>query len=265
MNKNSLFFINFLAAYISSFLLIKFIIFYTINAVSVFFDIETTHRNFDIICTTNGYSDKWNHLSVLTIYSTEIITLLVLTSLFRFSYHEINKRRNFAANVFFNIAYITSINLLFAAIVAGIFTKSAFFHFINWLYFPEWLGYVLAGVAIIANFIFGYYSIPRFIYLASSKRIAYKTSLQKQFLQIAFPGVIVVFILYLIALHFYDVRIYDLWVYFVFIVFSLPGFIRKKVAINPDELELSKVYVSRNLIILASIFTLIYVMLKFIY
>ena len=125
--------LNSLSMFIISYLFLKIMLILVKMVLAYAQGIETTMNNFTLWGISAANSGVWNFRSVLSFYSSELITILIFMVASFVTYKKHVGEKGFIKFFSFWI-FVTSVLIFNGLLTSGIITKSNVFHFFDWLY-----------------------------------------------------------------------------------------------------------------------------------
>lgn len=227
LNRKHTLFLNILASFLIAYLTIKLIVYLVFSGIGSYFEIETVLKNFNPYSPTIGESNNWTQVSVLSLYSLFVAVPLLL-GFISYVIFIIIRYRISGYKILPAMFYYTAANLILGGIVAGSVTETNFFHFLNWIYCPDWLNIVIIFIVINISIILGFIFMPDFVVISTSENILLK-SYRKKFLLRFLVKPVIAGLAILFLLNINNIRLYEIIeAVFLILPFATIPFIRKR-------------------------------------
>lgn len=192
--------VNSLVYFLFSFLIIKGILIFAKLVIATITGIDIDLVNYTLLGVSPANSPVWNFSSVLSFYSIELITLIILSIIAFIMYRRFRNRKGYIKMMSFWF-FITSIVLFFSLISSGIFVRINVYHFFNWIYMSYSsmlvLALVILGVTAISGLLLNRIFLKFRPSLKEKRTKGFFMLLRSLFFTALFPVMIGLLLLYL--------------------------------------------------------------------
>jgi len=194
-----------------------------------FFDIPTYWGKGKILFNIPDASDLWTYSSVISIYISGPIILLISGILFLNLHYKTKDKGSFKALSFLWL-YITAFLLFFGTFIAGIFTNRGFGYVMGWLFIPRYIEIPFGVFSLFMLWMIGYSAGKKFISLTPGYTF-YSGVLPQLYIKLLYiyiPTFISIFILFLIGFNSRDFTIQIVYILLIALLTPTLRFIPEK-------------------------------------
>ncbi len=247
MKKNDInLFINTSSLFINFWLGFKIILLTVKILLAKWFNIDWIIQLYSIQPTNTSKSSIWTYLSVLTFYSIEFFLLIfIITGL---SFFVIKRQNQGRFKIYYYVAILVAILILYSNVISGIITRSNFYHFLNWLHISYSI--MISGVILLFFIAIGLFAwiSNKYLKIMTEKierrnNLLHSVSSVKHFVP---EGVTALFLLYFPYIG--DLNIYQSTEFFLSTIIILSTVFVKKIKYRrfKEEFEekINKIYLS---------------------
>jgi hypothetical protein len=213
--------INSLGIFLISFFSVRISVILVKYAVADFFHIDTIISNYRILGISASDSGVWTFPSVYAFYSPEIIVPFILF-IIAVCLYRINPDKSTRQRVFYLWFGFSSMQSFYAAIIAGIVTKTNTYYFFQWLYIPNYIMMLMVIALVPVIITFGWFYNREFLVTSPVKNSKSEGADQRNILlySLLFPAILGTLLLVLPLL--FSIHKYDIYDFSVLLVMILP-------------------------------------------